>query len=415
VTLWDPKSADVIATFPGHEDRTLGIAFSADGSTLFTNSLDGAIFEWDLGGKRRFGHPFEIPAMAAPQGNPYFPVLPPLALSPDSSRFAARIGANRIGIFSADTLSPLRSFRVAIGGPISAVAWSPTGDMLAVTGLQGRVQLWKVGVRPRFVRSLRGIEPVTKQAEAVEGVAFSPSGDLVGAVATNQSPGPKPPVGLVGLWDTSTGKLLWRRVNRGGSAAALAFAPDGKRLAFGFGQDKGMDRIVDAKTGRIERTLRPIGFTQSLGFAPDGTLATGSDAGIVQRWDVSSGRQLGHPILAEPAPVASISFDPTGARFATGGGSGGFVKLWDTQTLQQLGSAFPGSPGKWANGQFTRDGSKLVTLYEDGRGTVWPATVADWKDHACRVAGRNFTREEWSRLVTGRGYSRVCSTYPAGP
>jgi WD40 repeat protein len=132
-------------------------------------------------------------------------------------------------------------------------------------------------------------------------------------------------------------------------------------------------------------------------------------SGIVERWDVASGKRLGHPLLADPAPVSSISFNRAGTEFATGGGSGGFVKLWDTQTLQQLGSAFPGSPGQWANGLFTSDGSRLVTLYSDGRGTVWPATVRAWEDHACSVAGRDFTREEWSRYVTGRSYERTCS------
>ena len=44
-----------------------------------------------------------------------------------------------------------------------------------------------------------------------------------------------------------------------------------------------------------------------------------------------------------------------------------------------------------------------------GKGAVWPATARAWAEHACRVAGRNFTREEWSRFVTGRSYERTCS------
>ena len=60
------------------------------------------------------------------------------------------------------------------------------------------------------------------------------------------------------------------------------------------------------------------------------------------------------------------------------------------------------------NAQFTRDGSKLVTLYKDGHGTVWPGTLSAWKEHACRVAGRNLTKEEWSRYVTSRSYSKTC-------
>jgi WD40 repeat protein len=110
-----------------------------------------------------------------------------------------------------------------------------------------------------------------------------------------------------------------------------------------------------------------------------------------------------------PAPVSSLSFQPGTDVFATGGGSGGFVKLWDAKTLTQIGSALPGSPGLWANGVFTPDGSHIVTIYEDGRGAVWPVTLPAWKRKACAVAGRNFSPGEWQRFVGSRSYSKVCS------
>jgi hypothetical protein len=39
-------------------------------------------------------------------------------------------------------------------------------------------------------------------------------------------------------------------------------------------------------------------------------------------------------------------------------------------------------------------------------------TVGAWADQACRVAGRNFTSEEWRRFVAGRTYERVCPGLP---
>jgi WD40 repeat protein/class 3 adenylate cyclase len=419
VTVWNPKTADVVETFTGHEDRTLGVAFSADGKTLYTCSLDGAIFEWDLGGERRFGRPFDVTpgsATASIYGLetgavPNVPLMPPLAISPDGSRFAARIEPNTVGIFSMKTLRRVRSFTVDLGAPIDTITWSPAGDQFAVSGGKGRVQLWSAGAQPRLLRTLHGLRAATKLGETINAVEFSPGGDLVAAVAAVQAPpGPNPPVGLAAVWTTGSGKLLWKRVHRKGPADAVAFSRDGGRLALGFevGPDAGEDQLVGPTTGRVERTLHPLGASQSLAFSPDGTLATGAYSGIVELWDPSSGRRLGHPVLALPAPVANISFTPSGDEFATGGGSAGFAKLWDTQTLQQLGAALPGSPGQWGNALFTPDGSKLVTLYQDGRGALWPGTLSAWEEHACRVAGRNFTHEEWSRFVTGRAYAKTC-------
>jgi WD40 repeat protein len=194
------------------------------------------------------------------------------------------------------------------------------------------------------------------------------------------------------------------------SADAVAVSDDGRTVALSQGLPHlaGEIQIVNAATGAVERTVRPLGEVAALGFSPDGTLETGTWQGIVQSWNVQTEKEVGRPLLADPAPVSSLSFQPGTDVFATGGGSGGFVKLWDAKTLAQIGSAFPGSPGKWANAVFTPDGSHLVTIYDDGHGAVWPVTTAAWKARACRVAGRNFTPEEWHRFVGGRSYSTVC-------
>ena len=174
--------------------------------------------------------------------------------------------------------------------------------------------------------------------------------------------------------------------------------------------------MVDAHTGRAERTIRPqkggISVT-SVAFSPDGTLASGSWAGIVNLWDPKTGKGLGHPTLVAQAPVSAIAFVPDGKMFATSGGSSGHTKVWVTSTLQQLGDDFPGGEGSWGNAGYTPDGRYLFSVYADGSAYRWPVTVGAWEDQACRVAGRNFTREEWRRFVTGRSYERVCPGLPA--
>jgi WD40 repeat protein/class 3 adenylate cyclase len=401
VTVWNPATADPVETFTGHGGRTTGIAFSADGKTLFTSSLDGAVFEWDLGNERRFGRGFD--AYPGPEDEQAVEHNPLLAVSPDTNSFATSPGGNQVAFFSLRTLRRTGLVEaLPQGATVTAVAWSPKGSLLAVGG-KGQLRLWDVGGRPRLVRSLAGLSGTVQQA------AFSPDGRLVAAVDGDKPQGPGPPVGHLAVWRVDSRPSLAPPLDLHTDGWTVAFSPDGKLLAAGDGD--GNVRVLDALSIRLERTLHAVGPPNvSLAFAPDGTLATGSWAGLVQRWDVSTGKQLGHSVLATPAPIATISFNPSGEEFATGGGSDGLVKLWDTGTLQQLGSNFPGEPGRWASAAFTPDGAKLLVMFGNGRGALWPVTPRAWKDHACSVAGRNLTREEWSRYVTGRAYATVCAS-----
>jgi len=413
VIVWNPATGQPIETLAGHGARVTGAAFSRDGRTLFTASPDGAVFEWDLGVNRRFGQPLTTMATPPRLGFDAQPAPPPLAVSPDGSEFAARAGASTVGIYSTSTLERLQMFPVEAGGDVIGLAWSSGGE-LAVTGDSGHVQLWDVKGRPRLVRALRGLRSINKQPEAVTTTAFSPDGHLVAAGDINHTPGYTPyRFGSVAVWDTS-GRRLWMTTSHGW-ITTVVFSPDGKSIA--AAREDGAVLVYDARTGRLERTLRTEGATgftfETAAFSPDGTmLATGTQAGIVQLWDPATGAQIGHPALVAAAPVASIAFDPTGETFATAGGSDGLAKLWTIRTQQQFGATFPGDPGHWGNARYTPDGSKLIVVYEDGKGFVWPVSPRAWEDHACAVAGRNFTREEWSRFVGGRRYLNVCLGLP---
>lgn len=417
--VWDTRTAQPTLTLAGHGAAITSAAFSRDGRTLFTASPDGVIFEWDLGTQRRFGEPFRM--TSAPPRISFDAQLspPPLALSPDGSDFAVRAGASSVALYSTRSLRRLRRFAVQAGGDVIGLAWSSTGE-LAVTGDDGRVQLWDVRGRPRPIRMLRGLRSINRRREAVTTVAFSPDGHTVAAGDIKHTPAAVPtPFGAIAVWNTS-GKRLWL-TTRHSRISAVLFSPDGKTIA--ACQSDGSVLLYETRTGRLERTLHLEGtsdlFFTTAAFTPDGKLlATGTAAGIMQLWNPATGAQVGHPTLVAAAPIASIAFDHSGRTFATAGGSDGFVKLWTTKTQQQFGATFPGDPGRWGNAQYTPDGSTLIVVYDDGTGVVWPVSLAAWEKHACAVAGRTLTREEWSRFIGNRPYSPVCpgpSVTASGP
>ncbi len=57
---------------------------------------------------------------------------------------------------------------------------------------------------------------------------------------------------------------------------------------------------------------------------------------------------------------------------------------------------------------FAPDGDQLIALYADGSGIVWDVTVERWQRHACAVANRDLTADEWARFLPDLPYDPTC-------
>jgi WD40 repeat protein len=420
VTVWDVRTARPVNVLTGPPADVTGAALSPNGRTLYTSSDDGVVLEWDLSGTEGFvGHERLAPVYGC--CGPPSPPAPPLAVAPGGSSFAVRVGASTVGVFSTHSLQQLTSFTVpdATGG-ITALAWSPVADEIAVGGHSGRVELWSVFGAPRRVRSLIGLHAMFGQPEAIQSLAFSPDGRLVAAsdediVGSSESAGGNTESVGVAVWRSASGALAFAPAGLNAEAAGgtattgddlLAFAPAGRRLA--ISNVDGSIVVLNTRTGVIMQAVQAPAGATALGFSPHGTLVAGTPSGTVLRWNPVTGQEVGSPLVASPDAVISIAFDGTGQRFATAGRGEGVVRLWDSATGQEQGPALATDPGATSAVAFTGSGV-LLAADDEGYGLTWPTSLAAWERDACVVAGRNLTRGEWSQLVIGRPYGHVCA------
>jgi transcriptional regulator with XRE-family HTH domain len=162
-----------------------------------------------------------------------------------------------------------------------AVAFSPSGKLLATADSDGTVRLWN----PDTGRAVGAPLHATAR-HGVYGVAFSPDGKLLASAGGD---------GTVRLWNPATGRAVGKPLHASGRTTArygvraVAFSHNGKLLA-SAGAD-GTVRLWNPATGQ------PIGAPIQTGgqnavywvaFRPDGKLLASADSdGTVRLWHVS--------------------------------------------------------------------------------------------------------------------------------
>ena len=382
VRLWDAATRTEVARLRGHEDKVMSLAFSRDGATLASGSLDGTVRLWDVVARRstttlEHGHRVTTVSFSPDGATLVFgaedgvwlrdmetgsaTLLPghdsglnsdSVALSPDGALLAAaHSGILPIKLWDMRTLELAGTLPLEGHGHFLPVAFSPDGTSLAAGSfVSPRIPLWDVATR-RLIGTLEG-----GQGGGVGEISFSPVGGLLASGSRG---------GAINLWNVETRQLIATLEGHTTRILAMAFSPDGSLLASAGFWDTSItlwdvgaqEPVATLEGGTISQ---PVAIP-AIAFSPDGALLASGGWGdrvdlphnfgrIVNLWDVVARERIG----TLETSGESLSFSRDGTILATPG-SGRQIHLWDVAT-RQITSTLD-----------SRIGASEVILSPDGR------------------------------------------------
>jgi WD40 repeat protein len=378
IRLWDVETGKEALAWPAHVNRVRDLAFTPDGKSLVSGSLDRTVRVWDVASGRQFRQ------------------LP-------SHRWSC-----------------------------NAVAVSPDGKILLSGGSDGCLT-----VQDRESHSgrriLLGRPPEEQQtwAPTILGIRVTPDSKT----AVTYSRDPDSGHANYHSWDLATGKRLNSRSEPSGNWGPTEFSADARLVVEDLWErvpDEGLDtvgvvvrevasgkevlRLRDPGRCRVYRSLSPDGRTVLTGlYGVEQTKSGWRCEHTLYLWEVATGKERLHFTFgaAEECIISRFAFAPN-HRMLAGIASNGTIHFWDSRTGRELpGRLTPDATAmdmpydESSHLVFSPDSKLLATTGQDGTILLWKAASAPPPD---KVDTRQI-EQWWTDLASddaGRAYRAIC-------
>lgn len=291
-----------IRTFTSHSWWVNHAAFSPNGRTMVTSSVDNTAKIWDI----------ETGSLIRTLSG-HANWVRKAEFSPDGRHILTVSDDNTAKIWDAATGEQLQTITNAKWG-IGNAAYSPDGRQVITTSADDIAKIFDAS-NSEVTGVLRG------HTHEINDASFSPDGTrIVTGGWDNQ----------VIVWDEKSRKPLATCSSHTKPVNVVSFSSDGNYII-----SAGNDNTVKLWDARQYNLLRSFGFhTQTINsakFSPDGSLVvtTGNGDSSAKVWDVLSGT-LHMTLSGHTAPVTSADFSPDGKYLMTTSRDK-TAKLWDAE------------------------------------------------------------------------------------
>jgi WD40 repeat protein len=282
-------------------------------------------------------------------GNAILPVEP--TLSPDASLLVViaedpRTNSLRVWDLATATRMPLLRGTTSQILDLEAAA---KGKLVASTNHAGALDIWDLRSGTRALE----LHPVAGWLWA-DALAFSPDGERL-AVSNRE---------ILLLIDVSSGQIIRQMTGHTRSIYAIAFRPDGKMIA--TGADDATVRLWDAESGAaIKRMVGHSTYISDVAFSPDGRWLVSATSNEFKVWDVATGAEH-RTIEGSSVRRRGIAFSPDGRYLAAT--SGFQVRLIELATgvIRTLEPPATSEPYSFRSVLFTSKGDILIVGTDDG-------------------------------------------------
>ena len=295
----------------------------------------------------------------------------PGARGPSPRRLSARTApgiGNGVGEWgssrsSARARSPSSSGSLPHGAPLTSIAFSPDGSLVATGGTDGTVRIWDLVLRAKAT-GFAAVRPVLRHDQRVRSVEFSPDGRLLLTASDDRT---------VRVWDVASGVQLRRFEHpAGGQVGALQPRRPADRHLTLLHRDP-FARVFDVATGAVAALEHPGAVTDAR-FTPDNSRVVSLGRRNIFVWQRGTWRRL-HLLVAHVSPVHGVSVSPDSTR-AVSFDDSGIGRMWRLDTGER--------PSRATSATRTDDS----VLFSPDSSTVLTASA----DLTARILDRDFER-----------------------